>query len=385
MIVGDESPLISVSGIRKQGHDTRVTSADKWHIGSCTKSMTATLTSFLINSGKYEKLKWDTPLSDIFECKVHETLKDITLKELLSHRSGIQDPEQWDKVVEKLKPLKGDVLKERSVIAELFLQNEAAYDRFKATEAHYSNIGYVIVGAILEKVTGKSWEQLMFQEIFNPLGMGSAGFGIPQNEKLIDPDQPWGHSEDLTPTTESNASWVNPAGGVHCSLEDLLKFLKLHIQKQDGFDILYQPIENNSDLNVGGWMTGVVDELNILQAFGSDGTYLASFRVIPELKSIMVCVTNSPDSEKSTNKFGQILNWGMNTIKEELTSLNMNQEKLTWSWTQKLIEENESLKFAASYNEAHPEADAAGYGPFSLVFYNDEGVSLGSQNNIMDF
>ena len=48
---------------------------------------------------------------------------------------------------------------------------------------------------------------------------------------------------------------------------------------------------------------------------------------------------------------------------EELTSLNIHQEKLTWSWTKKLIKENESLKFAASYKEAHPEAETEGYGP----------------------
>ena len=385
MIVGDQAPLISVSGLRKQGNDTKVTISDKWHIGSCAKSMTATLTAILINSGKYEQLNWDTPLSNIFEYQVHETLKDVTLKELLSHRSGIQDPEQWDDVVEKLKPLEGDVFKERAVIAETFLQKEANYDRINASEAHYSNIGYVIVGAVLEKITGKSWEQLMVQHIFNPLSMSSAGFGMPQNEKLIDPDQPWGHSENLEPTVDPNPSWLNPAGGVHSSLEDLLKFLKIHMQKQYGFDILYDPIENNSDMNIGGWVTGELENLKILQAFGSDGTYLASFRIIPKLKSIIVCVTNSSDSKKSMEKFGQILNWGMNIAREEVTLLNMHQEKLTWSWTKKLIEENESLKFAASYKEAHPEAEASGYGPFALVPYNDEVVSLGYQNNIMDF
>ncbi len=233
-------------------------------------------------------------------------------------------------MIQILNPLNGEVSKERAAVAKLFLQTEASYDRASATEAHYSNIGYVIVGTILEKITGKIWEQLISEEIFNPLGMNSAGFGIPQTLGLMDPDQPWGHSETLEPTTDSNALWIGPAGNVHCSLEDWLKYLKFHTyhtQKHHDFEMLYQLIENNSDLNAGGWMIGRVDGLNILQAFGSDGTYLAAFRIIPELKSIIVCVTNSPDSEKSIEKFGKILDLGMKIINKKLLK---EQDNIDW-------------------------------------------------------
>jgi hypothetical protein len=49
----------------------------------------------------------------------------------------------------------------------------------------------------------------------------------------------------------------------------------------------------------------------------------------------------------------------------------MYQEQLTWSWTKKMIEEKASLEFAKNYNDAHPNAEKNGYGPFALVTYND--------------
>lgn len=50
----------------------------------------------------------------------------------------------------------------------------------------YSNLGYMVAGAMAEKLTGKSWENLMRVKLFNPLGMTSAGFGAPGTPGKID-------------------------------------------------------------------------------------------------------------------------------------------------------------------------------------------------------
>ena len=55
----------------------------------------------------------------------------------------------------------------------------------------YSNAGYIIVGAILERVSGKQWETLIRDRLFTPLKMTSAGFGPPSKSNQT--DQPWGH------------------------------------------------------------------------------------------------------------------------------------------------------------------------------------------------
>ena len=63
------------------------------------------------------------------------------------------------------------------------------------TEFLYSNAGYVIAGAMLEQVTGESWEELIRTEVFEPLGMTRAGFGAPGSADAV--DQPRGHRAGL--------------------------------------------------------------------------------------------------------------------------------------------------------------------------------------------
>lgn len=114
---------------------------------------------------------------------------------------------------------------------------------------------------------------------------------------------------------------------------------------------------------------------------GDLDSFSSFFGYAPKSDALVIILSNN--KLDSNNLMESLISWISEP--EELVSLNMHQEKLTWSWSKKLIEDNESLKFAASYNEDHPDAEASGYGPFSLVLYNDEVVSLGSQNNILDF
>jgi CubicO group peptidase (beta-lactamase class C family) len=90
----------------------------------------------------------------------------------------------------------------------------------------YSNQGYAVVGAMLEKVAGQSWEELITTQLFQPLKMHSAGFGTPPG------DNPWGHHiEDgvITPIRQDNPPAIAPAGRVHCTLDDLARFTMLHM------------------------------------------------------------------------------------------------------------------------------------------------------------
>jgi CubicO group peptidase (beta-lactamase class C family) len=77
-----------------------------------------------------------------------------------------------------------------------------------------------------EKVTGKSWEALMREKIFRPLGMTSAGFGAPG--KATKNDQPRGHKADGSPVEPGpgadNPVAIGPAGIVHLSIRDWAKF-----------------------------------------------------------------------------------------------------------------------------------------------------------------
>ncbi|MEZ6094357.1 MAG: serine hydrolase domain-containing protein [Pirellulaceae bacterium] len=93
----------------------------------------------------------------------------------------------------------------------------------------YSNVGVMVAGHMAEMATGKSWEQLMQELVFDPLHLDSAGFGSPaQNDD--DLNQPWGHrvqdEKILAPNRIDNAPAMGPAGTIHLSLADWCTFLK---------------------------------------------------------------------------------------------------------------------------------------------------------------
>jgi CubicO group peptidase (beta-lactamase class C family) len=108
----------------------------------------------------------------------------------------------------------------------------------------YSNLGYIIAGAVAEKVTGKSWEQLMSSEIFEPLQMKSASFGGTGTPGKI--DQPWPHTADGKPTAENgptvdNLPAMGPAGRVHCTIQDWAKFVQDQLRGDRGEPALLKP------------------------------------------------------------------------------------------------------------------------------------------------
>ena len=95
----------------------------------------------------------------------------------------------------------------------------------------YSNLGYVVLGAVLEKKTGQAWEDLMRTRLFERLGMASAGFGPPGTKGLV--DAPWGHRVTdgrVEPSQTDNPPIFGPAGTVHCSISDWARFVSLFLQ-----------------------------------------------------------------------------------------------------------------------------------------------------------
>ena len=76
------------NGVRKVGETTPVTILDKFHLGSCTKAMTATLAAILVEQGR---MRWEHSLAQVFPeraAKMHSSFRGVTLDMLLTHRSG---------------------------------------------------------------------------------------------------------------------------------------------------------------------------------------------------------------------------------------------------------------------------------------------------------
>ncbi len=229
------------AGQRRRGGEERVTLADRWHLGSMTKAMTATLAAVLVQEGT---LAWDTTLEEVFGASfaVDEALRAVTLEQLLANRGGLVGttsrgsdellevfPEVWQRLLERREPLQS----ERLWFAEQILVVPPRLPPNTAT--HYSNAGFVIAATMLEQRTGEAFETLLAEYVWQPLGMNEGcGFGPPATPGAV--DAPWGHglvggrAEPVAPeaTFADNPPVLAPAGTVHCSLPAYAHFMALH-------------------------------------------------------------------------------------------------------------------------------------------------------------
>jgi CubicO group peptidase (beta-lactamase class C family) len=223
-----------VAGVRKTGATPPVTIDDQWHLGSCTKSMTATMCAILVEKGK---LKWETTLAEAFPelaPKMHEDFKGVTVQQLLTNRGGVPTDLQFDGLWGKLWHFKGTPTESRQFLMEAVVTRAPDYK--PGTKNVYANGSFAIAGHMAEKVMGKPYEELMQEFVFGPLGMTSCGWGAPGTTGEI--DQPWGHTKDGKPVEPrpntpdgkgaDNPIGITPAGRLHCTIGDWAKYAALH-------------------------------------------------------------------------------------------------------------------------------------------------------------
>lgn len=298
IISGDGVIAIGSAGVRKVGSDAPITCNDLVHLGSCTKAMTSTMLATLVAEGK---LNWDMKLIEAIpdlKKNIHPDFQNITLWQLLTHRAGLPlNPLDWDAHNTK-------EIKERRLA--ILKDNLISSPAIKSGEFNYSNFGYLIAACMAEKVTGLSWESLMKQRLFDPLGMSSAGFGAPDNNKSI--NQPWGHFKSggkWQPSTSYDAEALGPAGEIHCTIEDWAKFISLQLADKNPIldSIFLNKLVEPVGFYAGGW--GILEDQpwakgKVLTHNGSNGIWYAAVMVAQKIDRAYVVVTNSRDFN-STN------------------------------------------------------------------------------------
>ena len=307
-IISSEGVIaIGSAGERKVGSGIAFTTNDVVHLGSCGKAMTATMLATLVAEGKFS---WDTKLIEAIpelKNKIHTDYHKITLWQLLTHRAGIpKNPTDEGAFSSK------EIKRRRLAILEDNFKSPATYEIDKF---HYSNFGYVIAACMAEQITGLSWEILMKQRLFDPLGMSTAGFGNPNISKSI--AQPWGHHKYVWKWWPSEAYYeeaISPAGRVHCSIADWAKFISLQLKEENSIldkeylNKLIEPV--GSHFYAGGW--GVAEHAwakgITLNHAGSNEIWYASVLITPKLDRAFVVATNSCDFGSTPNVCLEIAN-----------------------------------------------------------------------------
>lgn len=288
-------------GLRSTGATVAVTTQDRWQIGSITKSMTATLAALMVEDGSID---WDSTPLDVWPeltDTIHPGLRNTTLKQLLSHTSGMERDVAYAGADDDAP---GTTTQKRRAWAEKILARAPVNP---AGVQQYSNSGFVVAGAMLEARAGISWEVLLTNRVFAPLRMTHSGFGEPSTPGAV--DQPFGHlsgSGGYVPKPPGSANAfiqlaIGPAGAVHATLDDIALFLAAHLEGERGtpgllttesFVTLHAPV-------TPGYALGWVDEPK-LPPFdargnwhnGSNGWWYAQLWFVPTCDCAAFVATN---------------------------------------------------------------------------------------------
>jgi len=301
VVTSDGIRFAGAVGVRKRGTEIPVALADLWHLGSDTKAMTSTLIARLVERGQ---LRWDSTLADFFPdlaAQMNPEFQKVTLLQLLSHRAGL--PANLD--LAKYSGTDVQALRLRAVKEYLAKKPETK----PGSTYVYSNLGYIIAGAIVERETGQPWEQAIAKEVFKPLQMNSVGLGGTGTPGQI--DQPWPHTSDGQPTTENgpdmdNPPVMGPAGRVHCSIQDWARFVQDQLSGARGETAMLKP-ESYQKLQTPpfggdyalGWI--VVQRSwgggTVLNHGGDNTMNFANVWVAPKKNfAILVCLNQSGDT-----------------------------------------------------------------------------------------
>ncbi len=235
--VTSDRVVAAAVGSRRLGGPADVTDADRFHLGSNTKAMTALLVARLVEDGR---LAWDAPLPALFPesaGRMHAAWRAATLRDLLTHTSGLAenpDPAAWAGAA-------GATPREqRAAAAAWALARPPARPR---GTFRYSNLDYILAGAAAERAAGAPYEELLVARVLAPLGVTTAGFGAAGTPGRD--DQPLGHRTTavlgrrtaVEPGPEAdNPPAFAPAGRAHMSVGDYARVVQAVLAGLQGRD-----------------------------------------------------------------------------------------------------------------------------------------------------
>ncbi|HOV90700.1 MAG TPA: serine hydrolase domain-containing protein [Syntrophorhabdaceae bacterium] len=244
-----------VAGVRREGTNIQITINDRFHIGSDTKAFTALLAAMLVEEGK---LTWKTTISEVFPELSKEMNPDagaITIEQLLSHSSGIPtDNEEIFTIYRKAMAQEGNLDEMRYWLTKEWIKRPLAFP--SGSRFEYSNLGYTIAGAMIERRSGKTWDELIVERILMPLKLKTAGIGNQASPGKI--DAPLGHSivdgkrkAFLSGPNGDGPLLLGPAGMAHMSILDFARWAswnagegrrKPYLVKPEMLKKLHEPI-----------------------------------------------------------------------------------------------------------------------------------------------
>jgi len=288
--VGNEWIVRGQIGVRNAEDPTLIGENDKFILADAGRSITALLAARIVES---ELIAWESTIQEVLgeTMDVQAPFGDSTLLDLLVHRGRILDNSQiisteelilwYDQVWTASQWSSAEENRQQRLDMAKFLLNVECGEEM-CYEGAYSKFTYSIAVAMLEKVTGKTFDDLLVEEVFGPLGAPDCGLGPTTLDQSLPPVQPWSHFSGpwgvynlpVLPGNQTNMpSSIAPDVGLHCSMDSWKNVISAHLGR------------NETYLSLASW-----DLLQTAQiALGGEVPYSPGFIV--------------PDVEPETGKF----------------------------------------------------------------------------------
>lgn len=198
------------------------TADTQFAIGSCTKSFTALGVAILVDE---KKLEWDRPVREYLPWfRMYDPIATelITPRDLLTHRSGLPRHD----FIRFSTPLSREELVRRI----RYLPNNTTFrDHYQ-----YNNLMYVTAGYLAGVIAGSTWEDLVCERIFRPLGMENSTVRVTDMQRAADFAKPHEYSGDSVREVDFydyQTFGVGPNGAVNSSVNDLLKYVRFYLDR----------------------------------------------------------------------------------------------------------------------------------------------------------
>jgi CubicO group peptidase (beta-lactamase class C family) len=207
-------------GLRDLRSAAKIDSRTNFRLASCSKQFTAMAIMLLVHDGK---LRYDEKLTDVFP-DFPAYGRAISIRNLLNHTGGLQDYEALMEQPENKEKWNEDHQIQDAEVLTLLEQTD--HGMFPpGRQWYYSNSGYVVLGLVVAKVSGRPFPEFLRERIFAPLKMDNTVAYVKGEHEIT--NRAYGHTNEgdtWKQTDQSSTSATLGDGGIYSSLEDLAKW-----------------------------------------------------------------------------------------------------------------------------------------------------------------
>lgn len=215
-------------GVRELGHAERVDADTRFAIGSNTKAFTTAALAILVDEGK---LHWDDRVIDYlpdFRMADPYVTREFTVRDLLTHRSGLGLGAGDLLFVTNTDFTRQDVVRA--------LRHLKPVTSFRSQFA-YDNLLYVVAGEVVAVASGKSWEDFVSTRVLAPLGMSDCAVSVDRLRDRTNSAAPHSLVEGkLTTVAPLGLALVAPAGAIQCSINGMAKWVSTQLARGKAAD-----------------------------------------------------------------------------------------------------------------------------------------------------